>query len=375
MPETSPHPADTDRRDADTLLARLTRALARAGELAAVRELTAMADTGLAHWHVWLHRSGDDLVARIPKQSQMGLPARDNLAYQAACFARAAVGGHAPALHGRLPPDADLPRGALLVEAIVGRPARLPEDLAAIARSLAGLHRLPRPPVAERAPLQAPDDPWRAMREEVLGQAAALPEAGLGAEARRLIEAQLAALPDRLPGAAGMARLISFDAHPGNFLVEAGGRAVLVDLEKCRYGLPGFDLAHASLYTSTTWDLASRAVLSLDQVAGFHDHWREAMGMEADTHPPDALLACRRAMWLWSLTWCAKWRVAQGRRPRHPRDGEDWSAALSEEALVAHVRGRVDHYLEPATLRRGRDELDALAARSSRSPRHTGSPP
>ncbi|MCK0746008.1 hypothetical protein L1073_12845 [Chromohalobacter nigrandesensis] len=25
------------------------------------------------------------------------------------------------------------------------------------------------------------------------------------------------------------------------------GLAVLVDLEKCRYGLPGFDLAHASL--------------------------------------------------------------------------------------------------------------------------------
>jgi hypothetical protein len=26
-------------------------------------------------------------------------------------------------------------------------------------------------------------------------------------------------------------------------------------------------------------------------------------------------------------------------------DGEDWSAALSEDALVAHVRERVEHYL------------------------------
>ncbi|MBB3232364.1 aminoglycoside phosphotransferase family protein [Halomonas stenophila] len=374
MPETSSHPADRDRRDADTLPARLTRALARAGKREAIQDLTTMADTGLAHWHVWLRRHDGDLVARIPKQSQMGLPARDNLAYQAACFARAAAGGHAPTLHGLLPPDEDLPRGALLVEAIEGRPARLPEDLPAIARSLAGLHRLPRPPATERAPLQAPDDPWRAMREEVFGQAAALPEAGLGVEANRLIEAQLAALPERLPEAAGMARLISFDAHPGNFLVEAGGRAVLVDLEKCRYGLPGFDLAHASLYTSTTWDLASRAVLSLDQLADFHAQWREAMGPAAAAHPPEALLACRRAMWLWSLTWCAKWRVAQGRRPRHAGDGEDWSAALSEDALVAHVRDRVDHYLAPATLRRGRDELEALAARFTRSPHCTGSP-
>ena len=33
------------------------------------RELTPMADTGLAHDHVWIHRlEGDDWVARLPKQ-------------------------------------------------------------------------------------------------------------------------------------------------------------------------------------------------------------------------------------------------------------------------------------------------------------------
>ncbi|WP_185827444.1 aminoglycoside phosphotransferase family protein [Halomonas nitroreducens] len=375
MPEPPVPSADTDCRDGPSLLTRLSRALRRAGQFDAVEDLTTLADTGLAHWHVWLHRADGDWVARIPKQSQMGLPATANLAYQAACFARAAAGGHAPALHGSLPPDEDLPRGALLVEAIAGRPARLPEDLPTIAHSLAGLHRLPCPSATERAPLLAPADPWRAMREEVLGQATALPEAGLGAEARRLIAAQLDALPERLPGAAHMARLISFDAHPGNFLVDARGRAVLVDLEKCRYGLPGFDLAHASLYTSTTWDRASRATLSRDQVADFYADWREAMGPAAADHPPDALLACRRAMWLWSLTWCAKWRVAQGQRPRDAADGEDWSAALSADTLVAHVRDRVDHYLAPATLRRGRDELDALAAQFTSLPRHTGPSP
>ena len=52
-------------------------------------ELTPMADTGLAHDHVWIHRSvGDDWVARLPKQSQMNLPPEENLAYQTACYQR-----------------------------------------------------------------------------------------------------------------------------------------------------------------------------------------------------------------------------------------------------------------------------------------------
>ena len=39
-------------------------------------------------------------------------------------------------------------------------------------------------------------------------------------------------------------------------------RAYLVDLEKCRYSYPSFDLAHATLYTSTTWDMDTHTVLS-----------------------------------------------------------------------------------------------------------------
>ncbi|XKE44726.1 aminoglycoside phosphotransferase family protein [Halomonas organivorans] len=371
MPDTTPL-ADTESHAPATLIDRLTRALGCAGWLDGVQGLELMADTGLAHRHVWIRHPAGDRVARVPKQSQMGLGARDNLTYQGTCFARAAPGGHTPALLAVLSPDDDLPRGALLVEAIAGRPARLPEDLPAIARTLASLHRRPCPPRSERAPLHAPADPWRAMREEVLDQAAALPGAGLGDTARRLIEAEFQALPERLPGSGAMARLISFDAHPGNFLIEASGRAVLVDLEKCRYGLPGFDLAHASLYTSTTWDLASRAELDVDQVADFYGEWRRAMGEAASEHPGRVLLACRRAMWLWSLTWCAKWRGAHRRPPDTGRRGEDWSSDLSEDALVAHVRDRVNHYLDPATLRRGREELDALAALLDRPSPHTG---
>ncbi|PMR72327.1 phosphotransferase [Halomonas heilongjiangensis] len=353
MPNNVSSPVSPETRH--DLCDRLAAALTRAGRHAEILSMQPMADTGLAHHHVWLVRDAIDWVARLPKQSQLGLGARANLDYQAACFARASESGHTPALHGVLPPSKDLPRGGLLVSAIRGRPAHLPDDLPAIAEALASLHALEIPPSGQREPLQAPGDPWAAMRHEVATQARFLDRAGLTPEVRRRIEAELAALPQRLSGAEP--RLISFDAHPGNFLITDSGRAVLVDLEKCRYGLPGFDLAHASLYTSTTWDLVSRAELSAAQVADFYHRWMTATGFDGDTA---ALLACRRAMWLWSLTWCAKWRASHRRaRDAHTR-GEDWSAELSDEALIAHVRDRVDHYLSLPAITLVQDEFRTL---------------
>ncbi|WP_016855726.1 aminoglycoside phosphotransferase family protein [Halomonas smyrnensis] len=357
---------DTDsRRDTprvpSTLRDPLAAALARTGLDAGIAALRPMADTGLAHHHLWLERSGGDWVARLPKQSQMRLDPAANLAYQAACFSRASRGGHAPALHGLLPPDPTLPRGGLLVDAVRGRPARLPEDLPRLAEALASLHTLAVPAAEARAPLLSPADPWAAMREELDEQARFLEQAGLPDAARAPIEAELAALPRRLPPGPGAGpRLISFDAHPGNFLITEDGRAVLVDLEKCRYGLVGFDLAHASLYTSTTWDLHSRAELTPGEVAAFYRDWLAATGLAGEV---ETLLACRRAMWLWSLTWCAKWRASHRRAQDARRRGEDWSAALSDDALIAHVRERVDHYLSVAAIEHVRGEHRDLQRR------------
>ena len=321
--------------------------------------LQPLPDQGLAHAHVRLAGSG--VLARIPKQSQMNLAAADNLAYQAACFERASDSGHAPRLHGVLPPSHALPRGALLVEEITGRAARLPQDLGAIAQALAAIHTLPMPVPAARAPLLDPDDPLALLRGEIEAQAVHFDAAGLAPRARAAIDAQRRAL-DRLCAASGRPpkRLIAFDAHPGNFIVRADGRAVLVDLEKARYSLPPLDLAHATLYTSTTWDVASHAVLTLDEVRAFQQHWL------AHCAGADAwgawLVPLRAAMWLWSVSWCAKWRVSSAQAARAGGDGEDWSARRSDAALVAHVRGRVDDYLSVPGVRRVIDELAALAA-------------
>lgn len=338
-------------------LAGLQSALATTPQAGAV--LQPLPDQGLAHWHVRLVGSG--WLARIPKQSQLGLDAGHNLAYQAACFERAAAGGHAPRLHAVLAPAPGLPRGALLVEEIVGRPLRLPEDLPALAAALAALHRLPLPPLPRRPPLQDPADPLAALAAEIAQQAQQLDAAGLAPAARARIDAELArwqsvcAAPDR-----PLRRLIAFDAHPGNFLLRADGSAVLVDLEKARYGPPPLDLAHATLYTSTTWDRASQAVLTPAEVAAAYARWcRLTPGAEA-LRPWFAPL--RRAMWLWSVTWCALWRVQSMQGPRRGGDGADWSAAHSEAALVQHVRERVGHYLSPAVVERVCAENDALAA-------------
>lgn len=342
-----------------SLAGSLRAALIDAGSPWTDAPLEFLPDSGLAHAHLRLVGTG--ALARIPKQSQMDLPAAANLGYQATCFERASASGHAPRLHGVLPPSAALPRGALLVEEIVGAPAGLPQDLPAIAEALAAIHSLPLPETAMRSPLLDAADPLADLRDQIEAQAVHLEAADLAPTSRHAIDARRAALaalcaqPDRPPR-----RLIAFDAHPGNFIVRADGRAMLVDLEKARYSLPPLDLAHATLYTSTTWDVASSAVLSVAEVQDFLSRWQSLC------HGSEAwrgwLLPLRSAMWLWSVTWCAKWRVLSSRAAKSAGDGEDWSGENSEVALIAHVRGRVDHYLSPDGVARVMAELDALAA-------------
>ncbi len=326
--------------------------------------LEPLLDKGLAHHHVRLVGTG--LLARIPKQSQLGLPPAANLSHQQACFERAAPSGHSPRLHGVLPVSDRLPRGALLVEEIVGDAAVLPRDLDAIARALGAIHALPVPPESHRLPLGSASDPLQALVGEVMEQARHLPAAQLKPEVTALLRHELTAL-QQLPVRSGRppAHLIAFDAHPGNFVVRASGEAVLVDLEKCRYGYAGLDLAHGTLYTSTTWDLESQAVLSLQQVLAFYEAWGESVGVVAAAARPWHC-ALRHAMWLWSLSWCCKWRALSQRPAQRPQAGEDWSVAHSDSSLVAHVRERVDHYLSSQSIARVQQELRYLEAAFAR---------
>ncbi|MFZ2651692.1 MAG: aminoglycoside phosphotransferase family protein [Burkholderiaceae bacterium] len=324
------------------LLDALHSALRASHPMLAGASLQAMADKGLAHHHVRL--AGTGVIARLPKQSQMGLGAQANLDYQAACFERAGVSGHTPSLHGVLPPSALLPRGGLLVEEIHGRPARLPQDLPAIGIALAAIHSIPLPDAPQRAPLRDPADSLKALRDEIDAQAVHLQAAQLEPRSRRVIASafdrvERATRGHTLPPPC----LITFDAHPGNFLLRDDGRAVLVDLEKARYGEPPLDLAHATLYTSTTWDTESYAELSVPQVVNAYEAWAQHFNAAASWRP--WFVPLRAAMWLWAVTWCAKWLALSGRQATPGGDGEDWSRERSEDSLVQHVRERVACYL------------------------------
>jgi len=320
-------------------------------------DLHPLPDTGLAHDHVRVGDTGG--LARVPKQSQLGLAAADNLDYQAACFARIAASGHTPCLRDKLIPDEALPMGALIVDLIDGKPLSLPGDLAAMAACLAAIHALPLPAPDDRPPLKDPVDPMADTFMEIMTQAAYIAGAALHPDAEYQIREELQAAGATLAGKARPPRtLIAFDAHPGNYLMNSQGEAILVDLEKARYGAAGFDLAHATLYTSTTWDVDSHAVLDRAQVDAFHQTWLSAVPGDLAAATAPWMLPLRRMMWLWSVTWCAKWRVESRQAAdaqTHDRGAtENWSAELSEDTLVAHVAGRVADYLDPETITRVR---------------------
>ncbi len=341
----------------EPLLSALQRRLPEVFAAGASAHLTRLPDKGLAHDHVRLVGTG--LLARIPKQSQMQLGALDNLAYQKACFEHAAPSGHTPKLVATLAPDALLPWGSLLVEEIVGTPAVLPDQLPALIQALAALHALPVPAPAARAPLQHSQDPALALAQEVATQAHYLPQAGLAPGTLRLMEAALSDMRQRLcADHRPPITLIAFDGHPGNFIVRPNGQAVLVDLEKCRYSYPGLDLAHATLYTSTTWDMDSHAVLSDATVLDAYATWGRAVSPALASAALPWHGTLRRAMGLWSLTWCAKWRVLSSQQTKGLPIGEDWSQDHSDAVLVAHVRERVDHYLSEETVAQLMDGFD-----------------
>ncbi len=345
----------------EALLPALHRALSGRAEFDGIdfAALRPLPTTGLAHDHVVIDGTG--AILRVPRQSQMRLDAAGNLTYQSACFERMGAGGHTPRFHGLLPPSADLPMGALIVDRIDGHVLDAPGELPRAAKALASIHALPMPPPDARAPLIDQRNPMADTLEEVLVQAEFLEAAGPDPDSLSMIREELAnAARDVSNLGQPPVTLISFDAHPGNFLVDATGRAFLVDLEKGRYGGAGFDLAHATLYTSTTWDVATYSEPSADEVAEFYDAWRDAMPDEIADRLEPFLKPMRRLMWLWSVTWCAKWRVESRKETLSEKQDaestEDWSADNSDRSLIDHVRGRVDCYLSPEIVARVRQD-------------------
>ncbi len=312
--------------------------------------LEVLHDQGLAHDHI---RLGDtELLARLPKQSQWQHSPADNLAYQAHCFRACVLSGATPKLQAVLPVSAALPYGALLVDFIAGRRARLPDDLPAIARCLARLHASPLG--AEATALQDQCDLLAANRAELDRQMAYLDRYPLADEARALLLALRSDLDACMPHSEPKPRhIIANDTHPGNYILR-DGQAVLVDLEKAALGNPGIDLAHASAYTSTTWEPQGAARLDLGQVRAFYAHYLALVAPEQAECIRPWLLPARRLLYMRALSWCLMWLCELDNQ----RSG--WSQKRSQSSVVAHFRGRAQHFLQPETLAWIDSELQGL---------------
>ncbi|WP_207456225.1 aminoglycoside phosphotransferase family protein [Azospirillum sp. SYSU D00513] len=300
-------------------------------------DLAPMPLKGVAHDHLRL--SGRGLVARLPRWSQVGLDAGANLHHQAAAFARAAPSGHTPELVAVLEPAEGLPMGALLVTEIAGRPPRLPDDMPAIARALAALHRMPLPDAAERAPLASSADPAAAALALVERQAAWFERAALPEESLARLRDELDAVRAFRLEAPQPLTLVGSDVHPGNFLIDDAGKAWFIDLERAQYGHPAMDLAHASLPTSTMWDPEVAAELTPAEVAAFVAAWEAAVPAELSRAARPWMKPMRRLTWLRTLSWMARWRV----------EGATLSPSMPER-LRAYLAGRAAAVFEPRVI-------------------------
>lgn len=318
-------------------------------------DLVKLPEKGLAHDHVRIathRREGRALLVRVPRLSQVGLAPEANLEHQRSCFLRAAPSGHTPRLHGTVAPSARLPLGALIVDAIDGVPPRLPGDLGALAEALASVHRLRLPASAECAPLRLVTDPVAALVELIEQQADHIPALVHDAGARAMLEEERRWARDfarRKTSLIQPVSLVLTDTHPGNFIVEPSGSAFFVDLEKAMYASPAVDLAHATLYTSTTWDPDVDASLTHDEIVGFYEAYMIAVPPSLGRSLEPWLLPMRRLTWLRTTTWGCRWFA------EHAASVEA-AGAGGRAALLRGVLERLRRMALPETMERVRSE-------------------
>jgi hypothetical protein len=317
-------------------------------------DLERLPDKGLAHDHVRiksLRIRGRRPLVRLPRLSQFGLDPTHNLSYQAACFERSSQSGHAPFLIDRLEPSDSLPMGGLVVAEIEGGPVSLPKDLAGMAECLARVHLLPVPDLDARSPLANHDDPVLGIMGFIEAQAPFVERSARDPEAVRLLTEELAwarCFAANHAGSHPPARLCLTDTHPGNFLTEPDGTVYFTDLEKALYGSPAVDLGHATVLTSTLWDIDVQAELTLREIQGFYASYLGYLptGMADAVRP--WLLPMRRLTWLRSTTWSCKWYAERHR-------GQTEETGLRAR-IRDHVGGRLAAFVDVGTITRVREE-------------------
>ncbi len=322
--------------------------------LAVLREGEALPATGTAHGHV---RLKDGRLARIAYAYEDDPTAAARLHLQAEAFRHLAPAGRTPKLHEVIEPRPGLPGGALIVDFIEGRAPRLPDQLDAMADTLARLHSLPLP--ASESPIPHQESPLRTTLDVVeQGAQRFLDKAVADPGARAEVVEELELMRGMAKTLAHRPQPLSIalaDTHPGNFIVDGGGLAWFVDLEKVHVGSPAIDLAHATLPTSTVWHPAVGKVLSLAEVGHFYQTYLAEIGETRAAELQPWLQPMRRLTWLRTTLFMARWKV-QTEAPRDPSDPSQWSDAGLSPEMREHLRSRIARSFERETIRSIRAE-------------------
>lgn len=322
--------------------------------LDAIRDGETLPATGTAHGHA---RLAGGSLARIAYAHDGDPAAAARLATQAEAFRHLAPAGRTPTLRDIVEPQPGLPGGALIVDFVEGRAPRLPDELPALADTLARLHALPLP--AARSLILRQKNPFLETLEAVELNAMrfldrAVPDSGARAEIAeelRLMRGMaLAFAQSKQPLSVALA-----DTHPGNFIVDAAGLAWFVDLEKVHVGSPAIDLAHATLATSTLWHPDIGKLLSHDEVQRFYDLYLGKVGKKRAAGLQPWLLPMRRLTWLRTTLFMARWRV-QTRSPRDVSDPAQWSDAGLEVRMKAHIDATIERCFRRDFIRQVRAE-------------------
>ncbi|MGE0714379.1 MAG: aminoglycoside phosphotransferase family protein [Alphaproteobacteria bacterium] len=328
-----------DRHGIDLLL--LHRRLVRLASFADLMpdELTPLPAAGITNLHVRLGARG--LVARIPLVCFHSMAPAMNLDYQATSFRRAGASGRVPRLRALIRPARGLPLGCLVVEEVQGRPAHAIDDLPAIADTLAAIHALPMPPPEGYRPLIAIRNPVQHLARTACDAWAGIPSRWLDPSAAAQVREEIgwarnvaaAADPATQPR-----RLIATDPHAGNFVVDASGRAILIDLDQCYYGAPMVDLARASMPVADSWDPAAPFGAPASAILAFERAWAAAVPADLAAAARPWLRPVRRLVWLMHL--------GHGARAWLSPDGPAGPAAtvfdpVRQAAMRAAVRFRV----------------------------------
>ena len=317
--------------------------------LAALRAGHALPRTGTAHGHV---RLADGRLARVAYAHDNDPTAAARLHVQAEAFRHLQPAARTPRLHEVIEPGTGLPGGALIVDFIEGRPPQLPQELHAMAETLAKIHGLPLP--AAGSPLPRQDNPFLQTLETIeLAALRFLDKAVPDAASRAEIAEELRAMRTMSLAFGRQAQPLTVslaDTHPGNFVVDRTGIAWFVDLEKVHVGSAAIDLAHATLPTSTLWHSSDAKALSRDEVCGFYDAYLGLVGKKAAEAQRPWLVPMRRLTWLRTTLFMARWRV-QTRSPRDPSDPTQWSDAGLEPEMRLQYDARIDKAFDRDVIR------------------------